>query len=657
MKGDFSHLAGRRYLCLIRCSTFQQSDTSIPDQKKLLRAFGDEHGMNHVDDVILDGVSGSTPGARTDIGTITARKTERNDFDVLLVQDMSRFTRGGAEHGMKLLYDLNAAGIEVVFVADHLPEGDHSGIIKAVGFIAAQQYAKSLSFAVARGAMSSLEKGRTAHSLRTPYGIDRLYLSTDGRPLHVIRDMPDGSQQKLHPETGVLLDTFAADVTHGRSSHYRMQANENVTLIPGDPSRVEIVRHMFRRRLVDGWAGFRIARELDAMGVRSGNGKPWSVSTINRVLTNPVYTGFGIANRFSQAIYHSRAKNAPKPAVTDRKSLANRRKPKMVVRPREDWIEVTYPALTDYLGDLRERAVAWQAGKLSKQALGVAATPGSKDRHADSPYLLKGILRSVQGNHLMTGRTLGKPDSKYRYYAVHRGFTVPKVERTLRRLIPAQPLEQVVLDSVRQTLGHAPDLRERLIGMVEKQQQDRAGAAADLSKLERERDKLRTQIEVAIDLLGEAGREAAESKLRQLRSKLEEVNDRIRKALDASPTVKGDADAIADEIIVSLSQLAQRMDAMPPNALRQLLSALISKLVVDLDTKNVEIELALPDWATLTKLNAEGGVCLEDKSSRRCSYQANRENDAKIAVYYCLGIDRRHLRLPGCFECERRKVA
>ena len=182
---DNSKLRGKRYLCHVRCSTFQQSDTSIPDQLKLLRAFGDENGMIHVDDIILDGVSGSRPGARTDLNDIIERKKRKNDFEILLIQDMSRFTRSGAEHGMKLLYDLNAVGIEVAFVADRLPEGDHGDIMKTVGFFAAQQYAKSLSFAVARGSMSSLEQGRTTHCLRPPYGIDRLFLASDGRKLHI----------------------------------------------------------------------------------------------------------------------------------------------------------------------------------------------------------------------------------------------------------------------------------------------------------------------------------------------------------------------------------------------------------------------------------------------------------------------------------------
>ena len=51
------HLKGRRYLCLFRCSTTQPSETSIPDQQKLLRRFGDDNGMVHVADVVLDAVA------------------------------------------------------------------------------------------------------------------------------------------------------------------------------------------------------------------------------------------------------------------------------------------------------------------------------------------------------------------------------------------------------------------------------------------------------------------------------------------------------------------------------------------------------------------------------------------------------------------------
>ena len=116
MKENDHQYAGRKYLCLVRCSTNQQADTSIPDQLKVLRAFGDENEMHYIDSVILEGVTGSVAGARTDIDQIIARKKANNDFDILLVQDLSRFTRVGAEHGMSLEYALNTAGIDVIFV-------------------------------------------------------------------------------------------------------------------------------------------------------------------------------------------------------------------------------------------------------------------------------------------------------------------------------------------------------------------------------------------------------------------------------------------------------------------------------------------------------------------------------------------------------------
>jgi hypothetical protein len=210
---------GRRYVCLVRCSTAEQVDTSIPDQIKLLRAFGDQHGLVFVDQVVLEGVTGSVPGARTDIAEIIERKIDRNDFDVLLVQDVSRLTRAGATHGMKLKYDLGAVGVEVIFATEGLPSGDHSEITDTVGFYAAQQYVKSLSFATTRGMMSSLERGHNVYCLRPPYGIDRLYVTTEGKKLHIMRNLGDGTQVQLHPETGEVIATFGTNVK-GQSQLY-----------------------------------------------------------------------------------------------------------------------------------------------------------------------------------------------------------------------------------------------------------------------------------------------------------------------------------------------------------------------------------------------------------------------------------------------------
>src|SRR5262249_9452715 len=129
MNDDYD-LIGKRYIALVRCSTDGQKDTSIPDQLALLGAFAEKHQMMRVDDVLLEGVSGSLPGKRTDLDALIARKRDANDYDVLLVQDSTRLTRGGVEHGAKVEYDFAAVGVRIVFVADQIPTGDFGGVVK-----------------------------------------------------------------------------------------------------------------------------------------------------------------------------------------------------------------------------------------------------------------------------------------------------------------------------------------------------------------------------------------------------------------------------------------------------------------------------------------------------------------------------------------------
>ena len=60
-------ICGKRYINLVRCSSDVQTETSIPAQLELLNKEGLGLGGIHVDDVILDGVSGSRPGNRSDL--------------------------------------------------------------------------------------------------------------------------------------------------------------------------------------------------------------------------------------------------------------------------------------------------------------------------------------------------------------------------------------------------------------------------------------------------------------------------------------------------------------------------------------------------------------------------------------------------------------
>jgi hypothetical protein len=639
-------LNGRRYVALVRCSTDQQTETSIPDQLKLLDAFAAENGMISAGTVILDGVSGSKPGARTDIDEIINRKMEKDDFDILLLQDISRLTRGGAEHGAKVEFDLGAAGIDVVFASGSVPEGDHASICKSIEYFAAQQYARSVSFAVARGQMSAINDGRMAHCLRPPYGVDRLYLSMDNRPLHILRNLSDGSQQKLDPQTHAVMETYPRVEKGKPNLRYRKQKSEKIMLIPGEATQVAAVRQMFRRRLIEGWGNWRIAKELNDQGVLSPNGKPWSMQTVKLILKNPVYTGRGIANRQTASIYNMRSANSPTKSALSRKDWATRKQPKLRQRPRTEWIEQPLPALADYLGpELCELAKAFHAKVVND------LPPMEKvkaDKHVDSSFILKGILKSRQGNHPMSGRTHGSKEKPYRYYHISTACRIPSSDRTMRRLVLADPIEKTVLTLLRETLLKADDLRSRVEASVREQLAAVQRDSGDLSDLMKQRAKIEAQLEFVLEELSSIGKDAAKGKVKKLEAQLALIDERMVKAALLKSGVKTDPIAVTDQIMNRLAEIGSKIDKLPSHALRSLLSILIARLEVDMETLNVEIELAIPNWAAFDQKEFEARMGLDEIFLEKSFAKAQSSIATSLGVFDC------HRPTKDCYDCRRR---
>ncbi len=649
-KGDLmseNKLNGRRYVCLVRCSTDQQTDTSIPDQIRLLHAFAQQRGMIHAgDDMILDGVSGSRPGARSDIEKIVLRKQRRNDFDVLLVQDTSRLTRGGVEHGAKVEFDLSAAGIELLFANGNVIEGDHAGIVKSVEYYSAQQYAKNVSFAVARGQMSAILDGRMAHCLRPPYAVDRLYLSLDNRPVHVLRSRSDGSQQKLDPTTGAILETYPRHKKGEPDQRYRKQESERVVLIPGAPEAIAAVRQMFRRRLVDGWGNWRIAKELNDQGLPSPNGKPWCMQTVKMLLRNTVYTGKGVANKRTHSIYHSRSANAPTKSDVSRRDWATRKQPKTRYRPRAEWIEQPLPALADFLGDeLRDLAIVFHSQFLNEVQL---ASPVKADKHVDSKFILKGILRSKQGNFPRTGKTQGTKEKPYRYYHASSACRIPSSDRLLRKTVPAEPLEVAILQTVAAHLVDVEFLRPQIETALREQSRAVLSDGENLTELQDQRKGLAEQLVFVIEELSSIGKDAAKRKIRQLESQISEIDRRVAKASKSAKDEVQDIPAATEQILRGLVDLGTRLRSLPPHTLRSILSILIVRLEVDLETKFVELDLALPNWAVFEPNTVEAQMGLDEKFLQRSSLKAQCASLLLLAELECKAID------PKCVQCRRR---
>jgi DNA invertase Pin-like site-specific DNA recombinase len=589
-------LKGKRYLNWVRCSSTKQSDTSISDQLALLNEFATRHGMVHIDDILVDGVTGSVPGARRDFKELIRRKESRNDFDVVLLQDTSRLTRAGNLHGAKVEFDLAAVGVKLVYATEDIPEGEHADLYKCLRYTQAKSQAVSISFTSTRGLMSALLDGRTAYCRSAPYGIDKLYVSPDNKPQHIIRLLADGMQLQLDPDTGAEMGRFERDGTGGKSAHYIKQKQERIMLVPGDPGRVETLRRIYARHYLDGVGAPRIARELNDDGIPGPKGGVWNVEPIRQILLNPVYRGISYANYSSAAIYHMRAPSAPQRVEVAASDLARRSRPPRRVRPRTDWIAQEHLALKNLLTpDIQRLAKRRQEAYLQKKAEGHIPEP-NRDRHRGSEYLLKGILTTKQGGLRMSGRRSGTGSSVRRYYRATRAKSAPTSDPVLRKCVPAEPLERAVVALLQHVLTCGDFLERDVRAAVEGVQKRARSPVNDAARLRQQRDAVRKKLNFAIENLNPVGQDAARETLSRLQDRISRLDEQIRQAESTAPAPVDTQGTVA-RITAALSDMGNRIHELPVVELRRLLEAFVSNAVVDVETRHVQLELRLPESA------------------------------------------------------------
>jgi DNA invertase Pin-like site-specific DNA recombinase len=584
---------GKRCIALLRCSSKGQVDTSIDAQRVLIEQYAREHEMVLVDTVSLDGVSGSEPGTRSEHSELVQRKKERDDFDALLVHDVSRLTRVGPRHGMSLLNMLGEVGVEVISVTSDLPDSPISDIVRSLEFYAANTQARSIAQAATRGAVMSLSNQHRAHCLRPPYGIDRLYCAEDGTPKFIIRNEPDGTQLKLSPDGQTVLERFGRNAQSGTPAHYIKQKTERIELVPGAPERVAVVREIFERHFASGWGYRRIAKDLNDRGIPSATGKLWSNSAVRGILLNPAYCGAGMANIRSQAYYYVRGKDRPIELPHTSETTPGGRRP-LLVRDRQHWVQCPAP----HVADLLDESIRATATRRQEEYLDRVATrqpqPRHRDRHADSRFLLKGILTTCQGPYPMTGR-IGGRNNEYRYYTVSRAYGTPRsADKPLCRLLRAEPLEALAVDVLEEVLrtwdGLPTAVRAAVRTALSETRIDSDARRALLA----ERDALDAKLSAVFSEFAPASLERLRPQLQQLEGRRKEID----RQLAASCPPDADADAIAAQVCADLRDLGTHLRTLPAPALRKVLKHLIERMEYDPETDTVVLQLALPAWVT-----------------------------------------------------------
>ena len=676
---NLPRLRDRRCAVLRRASSTGQT-TSLDNHGRTDDQLQKEANLTVAAERKLFGVTGSVPGARTDVDEIIALKHRggpQGDFDLLVVPDATRFTRAGQVHGMKLVYDLRAAGIDLYCCAeDLLVDGELAVSYFGMLLLASNQTVRAISRGSTAGSTASFLDGRSPHCSKAPYGLDRLYTDADGKPLHIIRNLADGSQQMLDPDTGEVTRTFPPNDPEQGRRHYTRQKNERCRLVPGDPRRLAVLLWMFELRYARHLAGNAIAKLLNDRGIGSPTGKLWHSDVVRDMLVNPVYIGQGIRNRLGTGLFNvsGNATNGGQPLPSDVSfaETATQKRPTNRRRRREDWIEQPYEHLVDLLpAHVRDAAREAVDASLDRAA-SADPLPVPRDRHFDSEYVLKGLLTCQPGGYAMTGRTTGGKYST-RYYTVSRARTAPRTkDATLRRFVLAEDLERQVLEQLRAALSDREMLTAAATEAYTRLKEQHATQAGNTSALRRRITKLRTAIaNLDTVLLGDEEHEQdsvadpVATRRLQLVEQLRIAQAKLRAAGSSAAKLPTDTRLAVARLV---AEIEKRVATLPENPtpedgprIRALLAVFCPRLVVDLETRTVHGEFALP-LHVVTAMATGNAVlpghvpklCLDAGSPSQNPHEAQDANTVPLANIRCTYIRRdRGAQLP-CYACRRR---
>lgn len=221
----------------IRVSTDDQTELSPDSQIKLIRQFAKQHGYIVPKEFIFrdDGLSGKFADKRPGfIQMIANAKQDPPPFSAVLLWKFSRFARNQEE---SIFYKsiIRKKGIEVLSVSEPIIEGPFGSLIERIIEWTDEYYCIRLSGEVKRGMTEKVERGGAVSIPSFGYDIiDKKYV--------------------INEDQAPLVKKIFSDFLNGKG------------IIP-------------------------IAKEFNAMGIKTNRGGRWENRTIEYILRNPVYIG------------------------------------------------------------------------------------------------------------------------------------------------------------------------------------------------------------------------------------------------------------------------------------------------------------------------------------------------------------------------------
>lgn len=223
----------------IRVSTDKQEELSPDAQKRLILDYAKKNSIViSPDDIYIEnGISGRKALKRPAFQEMIAKaKSKEHPYDVILVWKYSRFARNQEE---SIVYKsmLKRDNVDVISISEPMIDGPFGSLIERIIEWMDEYYSIRLSGEVLRGMTEKAMRG--GYQSIAPYGYDTL---------------GGGKTPEINTE------------------------------------QAKIVRHIYASFL-DGKTYNNIARNLNALGIRTSNGNPFEARTIKYILENPFYYG------------------------------------------------------------------------------------------------------------------------------------------------------------------------------------------------------------------------------------------------------------------------------------------------------------------------------------------------------------------------------
>jgi DNA invertase Pin-like site-specific DNA recombinase len=208
----------------------------------------------------------------------------RADFTEILVYDVSRWGRfQDVDESAYYEYICKRANIRVHYCAEQF-ENDgslSSSLLKTIKRTMAGEYSRELSVKVFAGQCRLIELGFRQGG-PAGYGLRRQLVDRDRIP------------------KGLLL-----------AGEHKSIQTDRVILVPGPEDEIAVVKEVYDRFTRDRRTEREIASWLNARGVLTDLGRPWTRGTVHQLLTNPKYAGANVYNRRSFKLKRKRVENPP----------------------------------------------------------------------------------------------------------------------------------------------------------------------------------------------------------------------------------------------------------------------------------------------------------------------------------------------------------